>query len=158
MILRRSGIRALYPSDCCRTGLFNHPINYKHGHSKIMECRMTVYESEESRRRNPADASRFDASRSALQSIGIPVDVVPIETAEDMDAGGEARQFIEENGPGSLPVTEYEGVLVCTGSYPSDQDLADFLDVPDGILSVDRTRPPAMSNDLPPSCCCRPRG
>mgnify|MGYP002520632528 FL=1 len=123
-----------------------------------MECRMTVYESEESRRRDPAGASRFDASRSALRSIGIPVKVVSVTGAGDVDDDGEARQFIEENGPGSLPVTEYEGVVVCSGGYPSDQDLADFLDVPDGVLSADRTRPPAMGNDLPPSCCCRPRG
>ena len=30
------------------------------------------------------------------------------------------------------------------------------LEWTDGVLSVDRTKGPAMGNDLPPSCSCRP--
>ena len=116
---------------------------------------MTVYESEDARNRDPADAERFDASCRALSAAGIEFGRVMCSSPDDI-TDPEASAIVAERGMGALPICMFQGVDISVGSYPSDQDLADFLDVPDGVLSVDRTKGPAMGNDLPPSCSCRP--
>ncbi len=122
-----------------------------------MDCDMTVYESEATRSKDVSDAERFDASFDALVNAGIGIRRVVCTSPDDLEEG-EARSVVDEQGMDSLPICEYQGVAITVGQYPSDQDLADFLDVPDGVLSVDRTKPLSMGNDLPPSCCCgRPR-
>ncbi len=122
-----------------------------------MDCDMTVYESEATRSKDVSDAERFDASFEALVNTGIGIRRVVCTSPGDLEEG-EARSVVDEQGMDSLPICEYQGVAITVGQYPSDQDLADFLDVPDGVLSVDRTKPLSMGNDLPPSCCCgRPR-
>lgn len=122
-----------------------------------MNYNMTVYESEESRGRDPADTQRFDASCRRLAEAGIGLRRVMCSSPADVDSAGEALSAVRERGMAALPICEYQGVDVTDGRYPSDQDLADFLDVPDGVLSVNRTRPPRMSNDAPPTCFIRPR-
>lgn len=122
-----------------------------------MNCDMVIYESLESRLRDSDDAERFDRSHSVLEAAGICIKRVMCSSIEDIDPENEAYSIVSENGMDSLPVAEYQGVDITMAQYPSDQDLADFLDVPDGILSVNKTRPPAMANDLPPSCNCRQR-
>lgn len=120
-----------------------------------MESNMIIYETESGILRDPADATRFEKSIEALLGAGIQVSRVMCKSVDDL-LEGEARAIVEQEGLDSLPICEYNGVEICRGQYPSDQDLADFLDVPDGVLSVDRTKPPAMGNDLPPACACRP--
>lgn len=117
---------------------------------------MTVYESEASRARDPADAERFDRSYAALEAADIHIRRVMCASADDIDADSEAASIVAKQGFEALPVCEYQGVDISVGQYPNDQDLADFLDVPDGVLSVDRSKPPAMGNDLPPACACKP--
>ncbi|MFT0898054.1 hypothetical protein [Candidatus Methanoprimaticola sp. MG2] len=121
-----------------------------------MEYDMVVYESEEYRSKNPEDSERFDRSFDSLLKADIVIRRVMCSSADDIDPDGEARSIVSEKGMSALPIAEYQGVDISVGAYPSDQDLADFLDVPDGILSVDRQKPPAMGNDLPPACACRP--
>lgn len=121
-----------------------------------MEYDMVVYESEEYRALNPDDSRRFDASFDALAAAGIHVGRVMCSSVNDIDPEGEAFSIVSEKGMSALPIAEYQGVDISVGMYPSDQDLADFLDVPDGVLSVDRQKPPAMGNDLQPACACKP--
>ncbi len=118
---------------------------------------MVVYESESYRLEHPDDAERFDISVGKLEHIGIHIDRVMCSGPEDIEQDSEAYRIVEEDGMSSLPITLYMDVDISIGQYPSDQDLADFLDVPDGTLSVDRSKPPAMGNDLPPACGCRVR-
>lgn len=122
-----------------------------------MNCDMVVYESRESRLRSTDDTERFDRSRAVLEAAGIRIGMVMCSGIEDIDPDGEAFSIVSENGMDSLPMAEYQGVVIAMGQYPSDQDLADFLDVPDGVLGVNRTRPPAMANDIQPSCGCGQR-
>ena len=115
---------------------------------------MTVYETSDSRATD--DAMRFSASVAKLAAVGIAVARVVVDGPGSIPEG-EVREMFAENGTASLPAAEYGGVAVCTGAYPTDQELADFLDVPDGVLSVNRNRGPAMANDIPPACGIRPR-
>ena len=116
-----------------------------------MEHDMIVYESEESMMRDPADTERFERSYSALKAAGIEVGRVMCSSADDI-AEGEAADIVRE-----LPISMYQGVSISVGEYPSDQDLADFLDAPDGTLSVNKQGPPAMGNDIMPACACGSR-
>lgn len=118
-----------------------------------MEYDMVIYESEESMRRDPADTERFEKSHAALKAAGIDVGRVVCSSPADVGEG-EARDIVDEKGMGALPICMYQGVSISVGAYPSDQDLADFLDAPDGTLSVNRQGPPAMGNDIPPACGC----
>ncbi|MDO5853298.1 MAG: arsenic metallochaperone ArsD family protein [Thermoplasmata archaeon] len=120
-----------------------------------MDFDMTVYESEAARSRDPADTERFERSYEALAAAGIGIRRVMCASAEDL-GDGEAASIVAKQGMDALPICEYQGVDISVGQYPSDQDLADFLDVPDGVLSVDRSKPPAMGNDIQPACACRP--
>lgn len=117
-----------------------------------MEYEMIVYESEASRMKNPADTERFDRSCQALKGVGIEVGRVMCTSTADMSP--EAAEIIEAQGMDSLPICMYQGVDITIGEYPSDQDLADFLDAPDGTLSVNKQGPPAMGNDIMPACAC----
>lgn len=118
-----------------------------------MEYDMVVYESEAARQRDPADTERFDRSWEALKAAGIEVGRVLCSSADDVD-GGEAAEIVAAKGIDALPICLYQDVSIAVGEYPSDQDLADFLDVPDGTLSVNKQGPPAMGNDIMPACTC----
>lgn len=119
-----------------------------------MEYAMTVFESEAYRGSKPEDAARFDKSYQALEAAGIHIRRVMCASAADID-GKEAAEIVAEKGMSALPIAEFQGVSISEGEYPSDQDLADFLDAPDGTLSVNKTAPPSM-NDLAPACACGP--
>lgn len=115
---------------------------------------MTVYETADSGATD--DAMRFSASVAKLAAVGITVARVVVDGPGSIPEG-EVRDIVTEEGFSALPAAEFGGVAVCTGAYPTDQELADFLDVPDGVLSVNRSRGPAMANDIPPACGIRPR-
>jgi len=57
---------------------------------------MTVYESKDSRLRNPTDAERFDRSHEALEAAGIHVRRVMCSSVDDIDPDGEARSIVSE--------------------------------------------------------------
>ncbi len=119
-----------------------------------MDYDLTVFESEDARKKNPADTERFDRSYEALAAAGIAVRRVMCSSPADIDTDGEAADIVAENGMGALPISEYQRVSISVGEYPSDQDMADFLNPPDGTLSVDSQKPPAMGNDIMPACNC----
>ena len=121
-----------------------------------MEHDMIVYESEEAMARNPADTERFEKSCAALKAAGIEIDRVMCSSADDIGEG-EAAEIVRDLGMGELPICLYQGVSISVREYPSDQDLADFLDAPDGTLSVNKQGPPAMGNDIMPACACGSR-
>ena len=118
-----------------------------------MEYDMVIYESEDARNRDPSDTRRFDASCESLKAAGIVVGRVMCTSPTDLPEG-EASDIVAEQGMGALPLAMYQGVSISIGEYPSDQDLADFLDAPDGTLSVNKQGPPAMGNDIMPACAC----
>ncbi|MDY0293558.1 MAG: arsenic metallochaperone ArsD family protein [Candidatus Methanomethylophilaceae archaeon] len=112
-----------------------------------------VFESRESREKYSQNAKRFDDSVEALSKIGIKVDRVMCVSPSDVGGGAEAEELVSQKGLGILPVAEYDGVVVSEGEYPSDQVLADWLDVPDGVLSANKQMPPSI-NDMEPPCTC----
>ena len=116
-----------------------------------MSSDMVIYETKESR--DMPDVARFEASYEALRSAGIVVDRVLCSFPGDVP-DGEAAEIVAENGMDAFPICMYQGVSLSVGEYPSDQDLADFLDAPDGTLSVNKQGPPAMGNDIMPACAC----
>ncbi len=119
---------------------------------------MVVYESMESRSRDPADTERFETSFAALREMGIRIGRVTVNGPEDLDPEGEASRIVAEDGMSALPITEYQDVDIAIGRYPSDQELVDFLDAPDGTFGISRSKAPAMNNDLMPNdCTSRPR-
>lgn len=118
-----------------------------------MKYDMVVYESEAAKKRDPADTERFEKSYEALKTTGIEIGRVMCESVDDIDEG-EAADIVRDRGLGELPISMYQGVSISVGEYPSDQDLADFLDAPDGTLSVNKQGPPAMGNDIMPACAC----
>ena len=126
----------------------------KYSLTPFMDYAMTVYESEDALKKNPADTERFETSYAALESVGIHIRRVMCSSADDIDTDGEAKDIVEEQGLSALPISEYERVSISVGEYPSDQDLADFLSPPDGTLSVDSQKPPSMGIDLMPACNC----
>ena len=118
-----------------------------------MEYDMIVYESVESMGKNPSDTERFERSYNSLKAVGIVIGRKLCSIPEDID-DPEARSIVDAQGMSSLPICIYQGVSLNIGEYPSDQDLADFLDAPDGTLSVNKQGPPAMGNDIMPACAC----
>ncbi len=118
-----------------------------------MDNILTVFDSEGARSKLRSDYDRFKRSMDALAKNGIELKYVDCRTAADVAGDGEAQDIVESEGFDSLPIAEYNGVVIAMGEYISDQDLADFLNVPDGVLSVDRSKPPAL-NELGPSCSC----
>ncbi|MCQ2070460.1 MAG: arsenic metallochaperone ArsD family protein [archaeon] len=114
---------------------------------------LTVYESNDCRKRLCEDRGRFEGSVKALADHGIRLERVLIRCAEDIDPQDEAFEIVSKEGLQVLPVTVYEGACVTKGEYPSDQELADYLDVPDGVLSTNRYSVSA-ANDMESCCCC----
>ncbi len=118
-----------------------------------MSPKMVVYESDYSKTADPEDFARFEDSVKRLAGAGIVVERIMCEGLESIPKGTEAFDEVKEEGMEVFPITEYEGAIVFDYAYPDDQTLADFLDVPDGVLKVNRVQPPGM-NDLPPACSC----
>lgn len=107
---------------------------------------MAVCEWEEIRRKNPADTERWGDSLGRLSAVGIDAErVVHVAVRHLRSGGGGARVG---NGMGTLPIAVYRGVPVSVGKYPSDQGLANHLDDPDGVLSANKEKAPAMPNDM----------
>lgn len=111
-----------------------------------------IYESEASM--DTPDRVRFGSSCILLNQAGIPVLRVLCSSETDVP-DGDIRDSYESGS--LLPAADYDGVAVCVGRYPTDRELANYLDVPHGVLSVDRTRVPPMANDMMPHCFIRPR-
>lgn len=122
-----------------------------------MDCKVIVYESSESKKRNAADLARFEGSLGKLSKIDLGVCRVMCSDASVLPSGSEASELVAEKGMSILPITEYKEAVIFSGSYPDDQTLADYLDVPDGTLSVDKGKPFNV-NDLAPPCACGDKG
>lgn len=105
-----------------------------------MKAQMIIYDSEKARKKHANDSKRLMASLEKLKKAGIDVKYVDCKSASDVKGNGEAFETVSEKGLGSLPLAEYSGALIAEGHYISDQDLADFLDVPDGTLSVNKSK------------------
>lgn len=114
----------------------------------------TVYESMECREAKLEERVAFMQSVEKLAKVGIEVTIVSVSSSSDIDECSEAWELVENDGMPCLPVSDYNGVVVDSGDYPSDQILADYLDVPDGILSANKTSGPAAGDNMQSCCCC----
>lgn len=114
------------------------PLNARQADNNFM-ADMIVYDTKESRSKMKADYERFLKSVEALKKEKIIVKVVLCSSVSDVK-GAEASDYAKSHGLEGLPVAEYEGVALSEGKYPSDSDLANFLEVPEGVLSVGRDR------------------
>ena len=106
----------------------------------MMKAQMIIYDSEKARKKNASDSSRLMVSLEKLKKAGINVKYVDCKSASDVKGDGEAFDLVSKKGIGVLPLAEYDGALIAEGHYVSDQDLVDFLDVPNGVLSVNRSK------------------
>lgn len=113
-----------------------------------------VYESPSSMARDLEDAGRFENTVRKLSSVGIVIECRAVKDGSEID--GEASELYRDTGDGCLPMASYMGVVVCSGRYPTDQEIVDYVDVPPGTLDAERTTV-AQANDLPPACGCRRR-
>ena len=117
-----------------------------------MKAQMIIYDSEKARKKNASDSKRLMKSLDQLKKAGINVKYVDCKSASDVKGDGEAFELVSDKGIGVLPLAEYEGALIAEGHYVSDQDLADFLDVPNGVLSVDKSKLPPLYETPAPDC------
>lgn len=113
-----------------------------------------VYESPFSMARDLEDAGRFENTLNRLSAAGISIRCIAVKDGSEID--GEASELYSDMGDQCLPMATYMGVTICSGRYPSDQEIVDYVDVPSGILDAERTTL-AQANDLPPACGCRRR-
>lgn len=133
-----------------------NPIKYSDNVVILMEYEFKVFESSESKNKDPADTKRFESSLEALAKVGIHVQRIKCSSVSDIDEEEDAFEIISEEGMSALPIAEYGKVAVSVGKYPDDQTLANFLDVPNGTLSVDKQLGPNI-NDLGPAYNCQPQ-
>jgi hypothetical protein len=103
------------------------------------------------------DFTRFEESAKKLANMGITIDRIKCSDVSDVPSCCEAFELVKEKGLAVLPITDYMGVVVFSEKYPDDQTLADYLDVPDGVLSANKKGAPSL-NDLPPACSCGNKG
>lgn len=118
-----------------------------------MDDVIIVYDSEEARKKYASDYSRFMKSMNALLKEDFKIEYIDCKSAEDVTGDGEAKELVEEKGFGVLPISEYMGAVITSGEYISDQDLVDFLEVPDGVLGVTRSKPKPLYETGPPLDC-----
>ncbi len=104
-----------------------------------MAAKRIVYDTKETRKTMKADYERFVKSLEALKKENILVDLVLVSKVSEVK-GEDAADYAKSHGLEGLPVSEFEGVSLAEGHYPTDSDLANFLDVPEGVLSVGRDR------------------
>lgn len=119
-----------------------------------MEQDFIIYESPSSIARDLEDAGRFQNSLDRLKDVGI--DITCVLCKDGSELSDDAADLYAEQGDSCLPMGVYSSVVICSGRYPTDQELVDYIDVPSGTLSAERTTL-AQANDLPPSCGCRVR-
>ena len=118
-----------------------------------MDNVLTVYDSEAARKKYSSDYNRFKESMNILKKKGFKVDYVDCKSVADIKGDGEAQELVEIEGLGTLPIAEFHGAIISYGEYVSDQDLVDFLEVPDGVLDAERSKPPTLYETGPPLAC-----
>ncbi|MGI6472295.1 MAG: hypothetical protein ACOX1N_04440 [Candidatus Methanomethylophilaceae archaeon] len=118
-----------------------------------MDNVIIVYDSEAARKKYASDYNRFKDSMDALLKKGFKVEYVDCKSAADVKGDGEAQELVEEEGFDVLPIAEFMGAIITSGEYVSNQDLVDFLEVPDGVIDAVRSKPPPLYETGPPLDC-----
>ena len=118
-----------------------------------MDNVLTVYDSVAARKKYTPDYNRFKNSMDILKKNKFKINYVDCETTADIKGNGEAQELVETKGFDKLPIAEYQGAIISYGEYISDQDLADFLEVPDNVLKVNRTKNTPLYESGPPLDC-----
>lgn len=132
----------------------NAKVKYKiRRHLNFMDNVIIVYDSEEARKKYASDYNRFKESMDALLKGGFKVEYVDCKSAADVTGDGEAQELVEEEGFDVLPIAEFMGAVITSSEYVSNQDLVDFLEVPDGVIDAVRSKPPPLYETGPPLDC-----
>ena len=118
-----------------------------------MDNVIIVYDSEAARKKHASDYKRFKKAMDALLKEGFKVEYVDCKSAADVTGDGEAQALVKAEGFDVLPIAEYEGAVITNGEYVSNQDLVDFLEVPDGVIDAVRSKPPPLYETGPALDC-----
>ncbi len=94
-----------------------------------------------------------------LEENGIKVDRFNLSSSpQEFVKNKEVNELITEKGIEGLPVTVVDGKIVKTGSYPTNEELKNFLGVPNSfverIKTVDSVQPEDSSECCPGGGCC----
>ncbi len=117
-----------------------------------MTADFVVYESPSSVLRDPKDTERFEKSYGKLSDAGVKIERITVNNADNLSS--EAAEYYAEQKDACLPMGVYLGAVICSGRYPSDQEIVDYVDVPRGTLDVERWVL-AQANDIQSDCTCR---
>ncbi len=83
---------------------------------------------------------RISAVLSLLEENGIKVERFNLSSSpQEFVKNKEINELIMEKGIEILPVTLVEGKIVKTGSYPNNEELKNFLDVPTSFVERGKT-------------------
>lgn len=92
---------------------------------------------------------RISAVLSALNKNGVTVGRFNLNSAPMAFVNNKTiNQYINEKGPDGLPAVMLDDEIVITGRYPSNEEFADLLDVPESYLT--ETKTPEKDG----GCCC----
>ncbi len=122
-------------------------------HFTFMDNVIIVYDSGAARKKHASDYKRFKKAKDALLKAGFNVEYVDCKSAADVTGDGEAQALVKADGFDVLPIAEYEGAVITSGGYVSNQDLVDFLEVPDGVIDAVRSKPPPLYETGPALDC-----
>lgn len=117
-----------------------------------MDDVITVYDSAAARKKYASDYERFKKSMETLKKAGFQVEYFDCKSAADIPSG-EAKELVETDGFDVLPIAVFMDAVIESGKYVSDQDLVDFLEVPDGTIDAKRSKPTPLYEDGPPLSC-----
>lgn len=104
-----------------------------------------VYETDDSE--DLPDAARFETSVNAPSCVSIGFNRMLCSSPSDLPEG-EAPDIVTDMGMDAPPITLYQDIPVVVGEHPSDQDLVNYLDVPDGVLDANREGAPLTCNQV----------
>lgn len=97
------------PAMCCPTGLCGVGVN-----PELLRISTVL----NSLKKNGVEVERFNLTNSPQEFI----------------SNKEVNKFINEKGIDELPLTVFDGEIVITGRYPTNEEFIKFLDIPESYL------------------------
>lgn len=100
---------------------------------------------------------RISTVLSSLKNRGIEVDRFNLSSAPQEFVTNEViNKFINDKGVDGFPITVLDGEIVLQGKYPTNEELAKFLDVEDNFLGEKRKsfKLETTNNDESGGCSC----
>ncbi|HKM09454.1 MAG TPA: arsenic metallochaperone ArsD family protein [Candidatus Methanomethylophilaceae archaeon] len=113
---------------------------------------ITVYDSAAARKKHASDYKRFNKSMETLKKEGFKIEYLDCKSVADIPSG-EAKELAEKDGFDVLPIAVFMDAVISSGKYVTDQDLVDYLEVPDGTIDAKRSKPTPLYEEGPPLSC-----